>query len=248
MAPFPAEPGAGLSEAGFDPRAPAPGADLVVYLDIKSPYAFIAREPTLALARELGVTVDWRPLTLDIPSYLGSAKLDDRGKVEKSERTPEQWTAVKYAYRDARRYAALLGHTLRGTVKIWDTTLAHIGFAWAKAQGDAVLQAYLDRVYPPFWRRELDVEDPAVIAGLLADAGADVSGFDDYRLGEGRERHDREQAAVFEAGIFGVPSYLVDGELLFGREHLPRVRWLLEGRRGPAPDVAYLPLAGRAHD
>ena len=218
MAPLATEPGAGLSERAFDPRTPAAGADLVVYLDIKSPYAFIAREPTLALTRELGVTVDWRPLTLDIPSYLGSAQLDGRGKVAKSERSPEQWTAVKYAYRDARRYAALLGHTLRGTVKIWDTSLAHIGFAWA------------------------------VIAGLLADAGADLSGFDDYRQGPGRARHDREQEAIFEAGIFGVPSYLVDGELLFGREHLPRVRWLLEGRPGPSPDVAYLPLAGRAHD
>lgn len=234
-----------MARADFDPWRPAPGKALIVYLDVKSPYAFIAREPTLALAAELGVAVDWRPLTLDIPSYLGSAKLDDRGKVAQSERTPEQWTAVKYAYRDARRYAALLGHTLRGTVKIWDTALAHIGFAWAKAQGDAVLQGYLARIYPPFWRRELDVEDPAVITRLLTDAGADVTGFDDYRRGPGRERHDREQAAIFEAGIFGVPSYVVDGELLFGREHLPRVRWLLEGRPGPAPDVAYLHLEGR---
>jgi len=235
-----------VSALDFDPWQPAPGRALIVYLDVKSPYAFISREPTLALARELGVAADWRPLTLDIPSYLGSARLDDRGNVAKSERTPEQWTAVKYAYRDARRYAALLDHTLRGTVKIWDTALAHIGFAWAKAQGDAVLQAYLDRIYPPFWRRELDVEDPTVITRLLEDAGADVSGFDDYHRGPGRERHDREQAAIFDAGIFGVPSYVVDGELLFGREHLPRVRWLLEGRPGRAPDVAYLHLAGRA--
>jgi len=233
-----------VAGAAFDPWRPAPGKTLVVYLDVKSPYAFIAREPTLALADELGVAVDWRPLTLDIPSYLGSAKLDDRGNVASSERTPEQWTAVKYAYRDARRYAALLGHTLRGTVKIWDTTLAHIGFAWAKAQGDALLEDYLARIYPPFWRRELDVEDPAVITRLLADAGADVGGFDDYQRGPGRDIHDREQAALFDAGIFGVPSYVVDGELLFGREHLPRVRWLLEGRPGPAPDVAYLHLAG----
>jgi hypothetical protein len=31
----------------------------------------------------------------------------------------------------------------------------------------------------------------------------------------------------------------VDGELFFGREHLPRVRWLLGGKRGAPPDVAY---------
>ncbi len=227
--------------ASFDPLRSE--AELIVYIDIKSPYAFIARQPSRALGRRLGISVDWRPLTLDIPSYLGSARLDPQGKVEKSERTPEQWTAVRYAYRDARRYAALSGYTLRGTVKIWDTSLAHIGMAWAKAQGDQVLQGYLDRVYPPFWRRELDVEDPAVIAQALAGAGADLAGFDDFHRVEGRARHDAEQAAIFDAGIFGVPSYVVDGELFFGREHLPRVGWILQGRRGDPPDVAYLPLA-----
>lgn len=223
-------------------------ADLIVYIDVKSPYAFVAMEPTRALVRELGIRVDWRPLTLDIPSYLGSARLDDKGKVAASDRTPEQWNSVRYAYRDARRYARLQGHTLRGTVKIWDTSLVHIGMMWAKAQGGTVLDDYLDGCYPPFWRRELDVEDPAVITAQLAAAGADVAGLDDYLHGPGRVRHDAEQAAIFEAGIFGVPTYLAGDEMLFGREHLPRVRWLLQGRQGPPPDVAYELPAQVPHD
>ena len=47
------------------------------------------------------------------------------------------------------------------------------------------------------------------------------------------------QQRIFEAGIFGVPGYVVEGEYYWGREHLPRVRWILGGRRGPAPDIAY---------
>jgi 2-hydroxychromene-2-carboxylate isomerase len=227
--------------SSFDPYRSS--AELIVYVDFKSPYAFIAKDPTRALGRRLGIRIDWRPLTLDIPSYLGSAQLDARGKVAKSERTPEQWTAVRYAYRDARRYAALLGYTLRGTVKIWDTSLAHIGMTWAKEQGERVLEAYLDRFYERFWRRELDAEDPAVVARVLLESGADVAGFDAYRTGAGRSRHDAEQAAIFDAGIFGVPSYVVDGELYFGREHLPRVRWILEGRQGRCPDVGYVHMA-----
>lgn len=225
------------AEAPFDPwRSDDP---LIAYVDFKSPYAFIAKDPTRAMARALGIHVDWRPLTLDIPSYLGSARLDDKGKLAASERTPEQWTAVRYAYRDARRYARLQGYELRGTVKIWDTSLAHIGFAWAKAQSDAVLAGYMDSFYERFWRREVDAQDADVVTALLREAGADVEGFDAFHRGPGRLRHDAEQAAIFEAGIFGVPSYVVGGELLFGREHLPRVRWLLTGRRGRAPDVAY---------
>lgn len=227
---------------GFHPLQSA--SPLIVYLDLKSPYAFVAKDPTRALGRALGIDIDWRPLTLDIPSYAGSARLDEHDRVKESQRTPEQWTGIRYSYRDARRYARLLGYTLRGTVKIWDTSAAHIAMAWAKDQGERVLGRYLDDFYERFWRRELDAEDPAVLKALLAEAGAELDGFDDYLAGPGRERHDTEQAAIFEAGIFGVPTYVAAGEVWFGREHLPRVRWLLEGRPRPAPDAAYAPVAG----
>jgi len=220
----------------FDPwRSEAP---LIVYVDVKSPYAFIARDPTRTMARELGITIDWRPLTLNIPSYLGSARLDRSGAVAESNRTPEQWTRVRYAYRDARRYALEQGYTLRGTEKIWDTSLVHMAFWWARSQGGEVADAFLDAVYPRFWVRDFDAEDlPTVIAALTA-AGAATEGFADYAAGEGRTAHDRMQQAIFDAGIFGVPGYVVENEYFFGREHLPTVRWILTGRAGPAPDVA----------
>lgn len=223
--------------AAFDAlRSEAP---LILYLDFKSPYAFIATEPTFEMAERCGIDIDLRPLTLDIPSFLGSARLDDKDQVVEQNRTPEQWRGVKYAYRDARRYARLRGYLLRGTVKIWDTSLAHIGFMWAKRQGDAVLRSYLRQFYMRFWRRELDAEDPAVVASALAEAGAALEGFDDFRLGAGRKEHDAMQAAIFDAGVFGVPSYVVEGEVFWGREHLPMVEWMLTGRAGPAPDIAY---------
>jgi 2-hydroxychromene-2-carboxylate isomerase len=214
-------------------------AELIVYIDFKSPYAYIAKDPTFELGDELGVAIDWRPLTLDIPSYLGSAKLDAKGKVVESKRTPQQWDGVRHAYRDARRYASLRGLTLRGTTKIWDSSLASIGMLWAKDQGPRVLRAYIDLVYEPFWKRELDIEDPRVLEQVLAQAGADVAGFADYLHGPGRELHDHMQSEIFAAGIYGVPTYVVGDDFFFGREHLPMVRWLLTGSKGPAPDVAY---------
>jgi 2-hydroxychromene-2-carboxylate isomerase len=214
-------------------------ARLAVYIDLKSPYAYIAIDPTRAMARSVGVTIDWRPFTLDIPSYLGSAKLDKGGKkVESAQRTPQQWSGVKYAYRDARRYASLTGKTVRGTVKIWDSSLAGISMLWAKRQGPELFDRFVDAVYPPFWNRELDIEDVAVLESSLARAGVDTAGFRDWAAGPGREAHDEMNRAAFDAGVFGVPTYLVEDEMWFGREHLPRVAWLLGGREGPAPEVA----------
>ena len=212
---------------------------LIVYIDIKSPYAFVAKDPTIAMAEEVGVEIDWRPLTLNIPSYLGSARLDKKGKVTENKRSPVQWVGVKAAYRDARRYAGLLGYTLRGTEKIWDTRLIHIAMLWARDSGGDVLLRFLDDVYRRFWVRELDVEDMEVVIDTLTRAGAEVAGFEAHALSQGAEDHDRQQEAIFAAGIFGVPSYVVEEELFFGRENLPLVQWILGGRKGPHPDVAY---------
>jgi 2-hydroxychromene-2-carboxylate isomerase len=211
---------------------------LAVYIDLKSPYAYLAIDPTRAMAAATGVRIDWRPFTLDIPSYLGSAKLDRGGKVAEQKRSSQQWVGVKYSYMDARRYANLTGKTVRGTTKIWDSSLAGISMLWAKRQGDDILDRFLDGAYPRFWRRELDIDDLGVLEALLAECGARVEGFRSYLDGEGRAEHDRTNAAAFDAGVFGVPTYLVGDEMWFGREHLPRVSWLLSGRDGDGPGVA----------
>ncbi|MBW2417573.1 MAG: DsbA family protein [Deltaproteobacteria bacterium] len=217
-------------------------AALAVYIDLKSPYAFIAIEPTRAMARSLGVAIDWRPFTLDIPSYMGSARLDAEGRVASSNRTPQQWTGVRYAYRDARRYASLRGKTLRGTEKIWDSSLAGIAMLWAmlwaQEQGAGLFDAFVDEAYARFWRRELDIEDRKVLESLLGEVGAEVDGFRDFAEGPGRAEHDRINRDAFAAGVYGVPSCLVGDEMWFGREHLPRVAWLLGGAEGAPPDVA----------
>ncbi len=132
---------------------------LIVYTDIKSPYAYLARDLTHALEDELGITADWRHFTLDIPSYLGSARVDDQGNVTEDTGPSISGNGIKYAYMDARRRANLRGITLRGTQKIWDTSLVGIAFYRAKEAGPEVHRNFMQLVFEPFWKRELDVED-----------------------------------------------------------------------------------------
>jgi 2-hydroxychromene-2-carboxylate isomerase len=226
-----------MSPAHFNPIASS--APLIIYIDYKSPYAYLAKDPTYAIEDELGIEIDWRPFTLDIPSYLGSARLDQEGRLVESHRSERQWSVVRYSYRDVRRYGSLRGLIVRGTTKIWNSSLAAIAMLWAKEQGDDVLRRYSGLVYERFWKRALDIEDIAVVESVLAEAGAQTIGFQGYASGPGRSLHDNMQRTAFDAGIFGVPTYVLGGEVFFGREHLPRVRWMLSGRTGNAPDVAY---------
>ena len=214
-------------------------APLIVYIDIKSPYAFVAVRPTLALEAELGLQFDWRPLTLDIPSYLGSAE-KKKGKVVASKgRSQRTWNAIRYSYRDARRYAERQGLVLKGTEKIWDSRLPNIGILWVMQTARDRLGAYLEAVYPPFWRRELDIEDISAVEDCLSAAGVCTVGFADFVSGTGGAQHDQLQPQFHPAGIYGVPTYVLGDDILFGREHIPYIRWALTGREGPAPDIAY---------
>ena len=212
---------------------------LEVYIDFKSPYAFIAMDATFELEEEFGFEIDWYPLTLNIGSYLGTAKKDDSGRMKENNRSPKQWLAVKYAYKDARRYAELRGLTLKGTHKIWDSSLAAIGLLWAKRQGRDCTKNYINDSYDRFWKRELDIEEPRVILAQLERAGCQKKGFNDFLLREGRDQHDLLQDEILDLGYYGVPTYVIDDEVYFGRQHLPRVRWHLDGKRGPLPDISY---------
>ena len=204
---------------------------VVHYFDYKSPYAYLAQQATDELATELarsGVILERLPYTLDIPSYLGAARLDESGKDVVGERNPHQWRRVRYAYMDCRREAARRGLVIRGPRKIYDSSIAHIGFLWAARAGE--VRSYHDRVYERFWNRTLDIEEPRAIAALLVECRLDAAGFDDFVRGEGRALHDEVRATAEAAGVFGVPSYLVDDELFWGTERIERVRERAAGK------------------
>jgi 2-hydroxychromene-2-carboxylate isomerase len=204
---------------------------IVVYSDYKSPYAFLAKDFIYELEDQFEVQVQWLPYTLDIPSYLGSARLDERGEIIESTRNAHQWRRVRYSYMDCRRQARKRGLVILGTRKIWDSSVAAIGMLWAKRQSKGQLRAYHDRVFERFWRRELDIEDPELIATTLNEIDANVIGFRSYLAGEGRREHDDICKAAEAVGVFGVPSFLIDGELFWGREHLSDIGEKLVPRR-----------------
>jgi 2-hydroxychromene-2-carboxylate isomerase len=198
---------------------------VVHYFDYKSPYAYLAQHATDALEVEvgaLGVTVERIPYTLDIPSYLGEARLDESGRDVIGTRTAHQWRRVRYAYMDCRREAARRGLIIRGPRRIFDSSIAHVGYLWVARAGR--IRPYHDRVFEKFWKRALDLESVEAIEAEIVAGGVDGAGFTDFLAGEGRALHDRLRAEAEASGVFGVPSYLVDEELFWGNERLDRVR------------------------
>lgn len=195
---------------------------IVHYFDYKSPYAWLAQEAAFGLAASCGAPIEWLPYTLDIPQFLGRAEVDADGRVLVNERNDHQWRRVRYAYMDCRREANRRGLVLRGPQKVFDSSIAHVGFLWARRRGD--FRPFHDRVFERFWRRELDIESPSAVAAVLEEAGIDTAGFPAFLEDDGRRELERIAAEAEAAGVFGVPSWLVGNDLFWGSERIDRVR------------------------
>ncbi|MDE0348905.1 MAG: DsbA family protein [Gammaproteobacteria bacterium] len=200
-----------------------PTKPLTVGIDIKSPECYLALAPTRAVARELGVDVDWLPLVTSPPRPAPTG--DDRDARHKRHR-------VAYRAMDLARYARAQGLTIREPDRAPDSTVAGMAMLAARSHSDAALHGFLDRVFERYWKMELDLEDATAIRALLGEVG--VADFDPDS-DPCREAFAALGASLAAAGLFNAPAYLVEDELFQGRAHLPMIRWILTGRAGPGP-------------
>jgi 2-hydroxychromene-2-carboxylate isomerase len=195
--------------------------EVVHYFDYKSPYAYLAQAACDALEARFECSVTRIPYTLHIGDFLGEAALDDNDRDTLGTRSAHQWRRVRYSYMDCRREANRRGLVIRGPRKIWNTDLVHMGFLFASSRGD--VRGFHAEVFQRFWRRELDVESMAVVQGLMAETGLPAEDFPGFSAGEGADRLAALRKEAEDRGVFGVPSWWVDGQLYWGAERLPRV-------------------------
>jgi 2-hydroxychromene-2-carboxylate isomerase len=184
-----------------------------LWLDLRSPYSFLAKDPAYALETEFGVALRLRPFSLEIA---GAVNLNDPAAMARGLRK------IKYLYADARRFANPRGITLLGPKKIFDQKLVHLAWLYAEKSGRG--RALVDLAYPRFFKRELDYEDRGAIDALLKEAGVDPAGFETFVAGEGPDELAAHQAEAEKQGVFAVPTFVVDGELFWGQDRLDFVR------------------------
>jgi 2-hydroxychromene-2-carboxylate isomerase len=197
----------------------------LIYIDYKSPYAYLAKDPAYQLEREFEIEFTWLPYVLQIPDFLGTVE----------DRNPHQWRRIRYSYMDARRLANRRGLTVRGPRKIFDSSIAAIAMLYAQRSG--TFRRYNDLAFERFWKRELDIENREAVRQVLDESGADTTGFFTFLEGKGREELDRINREAEEFGVFGVPMYVIAGELFWGGDRLWMVREKLNQTReaqGPA--------------
>ncbi len=102
-----------------------------------------------------------------------------------------------------------------------ETLAAHCVIAARETLGDAPAIDLAHRVLKALWEDEANTAEPAVLASLIAAAGLEA----DALLASARDERWAEQRAAdtrtaLARGVFGAPSYVVDGEIFWGQDRL----------------------------
>jgi 2-hydroxychromene-2-carboxylate isomerase len=176
-----------------------------MYSDYKSPFAYLAFDPAFELEQKFRIRLRWIPFQLRI-----------KGKGERSLYSEHK---ARYSYLDARRSAKSRGLTIRGPLKVYDTTPALIGGLFAEQHGR--LLDYSRKVYELFFTRELEADQPDAIANVIASLNMSADDYRKYLSGDGLAAYDRSQSEAAEDHVFGVPLFIFDGEPFWGHDRIP---------------------------
>ena len=70
------------------------------------------------------------------------------------------------------------------------------------------------------WAEERDIADAATLGALLAQTGLPAARLAEADADAVRSRLDANTQRAIDAGVFGVPSYRIDGEIFWGQDRL----------------------------
>lgn len=201
-------------------------ADPIRFLfDYISPYAYVAWYGVRALAAKHGRPVEPEPI-------LFAALLDAHGQLGPAEIPAKR----RYVFRDALRKAHAHGLALSPPPRHPFNPLPALRIARLLSGPDR--DAAIDACFAATWGGGGGIDEPAALAGALTTAGLDGRAL----LAAAAEQPAKDAlrdatADAIRAGVFGVPTIIVDGELFWGCDSLPHVDAWLAGDDPVPPDL-----------
>ncbi len=191
-------------------------APIAFWFDPVSPFGYIGSIAIERVAAKHGREVDWRPFLIGVTVL----------KVMGMKPLREYPLKGPWLERDMQRLAEYFDAPLRPHgLKGINSVAACRAFLWIKAREPALAKLFAQNIFAKLWTRGEDITPVAAVVAEAAALGVDGAALSEALAGDELKRALRRSVEEAMAqGVFGAPSFVADGELFWGNDHI----WMLE--------------------
>lgn len=184
------------------------------YFAPQSPYTYLGHLRFWDIARKAGATIRVMPVDL------GGKVFPVSGGLPLGKRSPQ-----RQAYRlvELKRFSEWLHVPLNLQPKYFPVSgddAARLIIAVDLHDGADAAMALTDSILRAVWSQDRNIADEAVLAALLRERELPASRLEAAHSQAVHERYEADTQAAIDAGVFGAPSYVIDGEIFWGQDRL----------------------------
>ena len=193
------------------------------YFAPQSPWAYLGHQRLRDVAQAAGATVRVRPVDL------GGKVFPISGGLPLGQRAPQ-----RQAYRlvELKRFSEYLNAPLNLQPRYFPVggdDASRLIIAVDLLQGAKAALDITGAILAAVWAQERNIADPSLLAELLQEQGLPAEAMDKSNSQTVQECYERYTREAIEAGVFGAPSYVVDGEIFWGQDRLEFLERRLRG-------------------
>jgi carboxymethylenebutenolidase len=183
------------------------------YFAPQSPWTYLGHDRLVAMARQAGTQVHLMPA--DFGQIFAAS-----GGLPLGKRAPQ-----RQAYRlvELARFSDHLGLPLNVQPRFFPVAVddaARLLIAAQLAAGSEVALKLSGAVFAAVWAQERNIADAATLAELLAEQGLPAAWLDEAHGAQVQELYEAHTRQAIATGVFGAPSYVIDGEIFWGQDRL----------------------------
>ena len=188
------------------------------YFAPQSPYAYLGHQRFSELIHAAGAQVNVLPIDLAGKVFPIS------GGLPLAKRAPQ-----RQAYRlvELKRFSEFLGQPLNLAPKFFPVPgdeAAKLIIAVDRQDGTAAALALTGAILRGVWVQQRNIADANDLAKILDEQKLPERRLDDSHARAVQERYEAYTQAAIDTGVFGAPSYVIDGEIFWGQDRLDFVQ------------------------
>ena len=192
------------------------------FLAIQSPWTYLGHARLCSMLQASGAQVRVRPIDLGQVFPIS-------GGLPLPKRAPQ-----RQAYRlvELARWSDHLKLPLNLHPKFFPVpgdAASRLVIAVTRLDGEDAAMKLTGALLAAVWAEERNISDEATLSALLAQCGLDGQRLEQSKQSEVQQAYEAHTKAAIDAGVFGSPSYVVDGEIFWGQDRLEFLERKLRG-------------------